>query len=352
MLFKILHGDESRISLDITPFHEGYCYVTHDGYMYIDMNIGTTDVPNNQRIKLNSANAETLCGLSLEELQEKFITNPEIPVGFEVDPIKVGDVLGDTIYFDTTRNLDEWLASLTYGTDTPTVPIITEEGILVAADCTVLSGGAISGYEIATSDGSTIIYLTQSAYDSLVEQSPEQATAAGITKAGWIVDSYTNTALNKLVVATLPENCDFIYNTPAAPLQNTILERVDGEVTWSPATKYATKEQLDGYLTEHQDISNKADLVDGKIPVSQLPSYVDDVLEYDTYNSFPMTGESGKIYVTLDTNRTYRWSGSVYIEITSKQLPEVTVADNNKLLMVVDGAWAAVALETAEEAEV
>lgn len=70
MLFKILHGDASRISTEITPFHEGYCYVTHDGYMYIDMNIGTVESPNNQRIKLNSLNAETLCGMSLEELKE------------------------------------------------------------------------------------------------------------------------------------------------------------------------------------------------------------------------------------------------------------------------------------------
>lgn len=60
MLFKILHGDESRISTDITPFHEGYCYVTHSGYMYIDMNIGTVASPNNQRIKLSAKDADTL----------------------------------------------------------------------------------------------------------------------------------------------------------------------------------------------------------------------------------------------------------------------------------------------------
>ena len=60
MLFKILHGDESRISTDVTPFHEGYCYVTHSGCMYIDMNIGTVESPNNQRIKLNAKDADTL----------------------------------------------------------------------------------------------------------------------------------------------------------------------------------------------------------------------------------------------------------------------------------------------------
>ena len=54
----------------------------------------------------------------------------------------------------------------------------------------------------------------------------------------------------------------------------------------------------------------------GKVPSSQLPSYVDDVLEYDSLSAFPATGEAGKIYVAKDTNRTYRWSGSGYVEIS------------------------------------
>ena len=54
----------------------------------------------------------------------------------------------------------------------------------------------------------------------------------------------------------------------------------------------------------------------GLVPSSQLPSYVDDVLEYNTLSSFPPVGEDGKIYVTKDTNLTYRWSGSTYIEIS------------------------------------
>ena len=54
----------------------------------------------------------------------------------------------------------------------------------------------------------------------------------------------------------------------------------------------------------------------GKVPTSQLPSFVDDVVEADNYDSLPIEGETGKIYVTLDTNKTYRWSGSAYVEIS------------------------------------
>ena len=55
----------------------------------------------------------------------------------------------------------------------------------------------------------------------------------------------------------------------------------------------------------------------GKVPSSQLPSYVDDVLEYAKQSDFPATGETGKIYVAKDTNKTYRWSGSAYVEISA-----------------------------------
>jgi hypothetical protein len=49
---------------------------------------------------------------------------------------------------------------------------------------------------------------------------------------------------------------------------------------------------------------------DGKVPESQLPSYVDDVLEYTNNSQFPVIGESGKIYVNTTTNLTYRWTGT------------------------------------------
>ena len=54
----------------------------------------------------------------------------------------------------------------------------------------------------------------------------------------------------------------------------------------------------------------------GRVPSTQLPSYVDDVAEYASLSNFPQTGEDGKIYIAEDTNLTYRWSGSQYVEIS------------------------------------
>ena len=65
------------------------------------------------------------------------------------------------------------------------------------------------------------------------------------------------------------------------------------------------------------DLNTKADLVSGKVPASQLPAYVDDVLEFANLASFPATGESGKIYIAIDTNLTYRWGGSSYVVMSS-----------------------------------
>lgn len=55
----------------------------------------------------------------------------------------------------------------------------------------------------------------------------------------------------------------------------------------------------------------------GKVPAAQLPSYVDDVKEFENKAAFPETGEADKIYVDIDTGSIYRWSGTQYIQINA-----------------------------------
>lgn len=55
---------------------------------------------------------------------------------------------------------------------------------------------------------------------------------------------------------------------------------------------------------------------EGKVPAAQLPSYVDDVREYASKEKFPSKGEAGVIYIALDTNKTYRWGATTYVEIS------------------------------------
>lgn len=64
----------------------------------------------------------------------------------------------------------------------------------------------------------------------------------------------------------------------------------------------------------------------GLVPSAQLPSYVDDVVEAANFAALPGTGETGKIYVTLDDNKQFRWSGSAYVEITDGSSAWGTIA--------------------------
>ena len=84
MLFKILYGDKSRISTDITPHHEGYCYVTHDGYFYVDMN--------NERVKLSAKEAEKLTGYNIATVLNS--SDVEIPTSKAIKDYIDDNILG------------------------------------------------------------------------------------------------------------------------------------------------------------------------------------------------------------------------------------------------------------------
>ena len=91
----------------------------------------------------------------------------------------------------------------------------------------------------------------------------------------------------------------------------------------STAQQQAIEDAIDGLSSTYIPASQKgtsngvAELDStGKVPATQLPSYIDDVVEYANRSSFPVTGEDGKIYVAEDTNKTYRWSGTSYVEIS------------------------------------
>lgn len=86
--------------------------------------------------------------------------------------------------------------------------------------------------------------------------------------------------------------------------------------TYSKSALDTMFQSIDSDLNDKIDTSEKganngvAELdANGKVPSSQLPSYVDDVEDYASLSNFPATGESGKIYIALDTNITYRWNG-------------------------------------------
>lgn len=128
--------------------------------------------------------------------------------------------------------------------------------------------------------------------------------------------SNTNRTLNNFISSITDENgdikVDVLPDDIGVDLSNYYTKsEVNTAVETEKNARIAKDAQLEAALSTKASLSE-----DGKIPESQLPSYVDDVLEFASTSAFPITGESGKIYVSTSTNLTYRWSGSTYVEIS------------------------------------
>ena len=203
-------------------------------------------------------------------------------------------------------------------------------------------GSATSAVKLDTTtagDSNTPVYFSGGkpiACTSLdLNTSGNAATATALTTSAGSAISPIYFSNGKPVVCTytlgksVPSNAKFTDTT-----YNNATTSTDGLMSSSDKTKLngiaagATKTIVDSALSStstnpvqnkiiYGAISSKADLnTSGKVLSSQLPSYVDDVLEYSAKSNFPSTGESGKIYVDTATNLTYRWSGSAYVEIS------------------------------------
>lgn len=145
--------------------------------------------------------------------------------------------------------------------------------------------------------------------------------------ANWLLDNLSNVIANPSDTATDDltkiQIGDTVYNVAGG---SSAASDVSYDNTTSGLTADNAQEAIDEVQGNVEDMiplsqkgvaSGVAELdSNGKVPSSQLPSYVDDVVEYNSISSFPVIGVNGKIYVDLSTNLTYRWSGSEYVEIS------------------------------------
>lgn len=121
------------------------------------------------------------------------------------------------------------------------------------------------------------------------------------------------------VGAVSGEQC--IYINPDGTQVVDALKDVKAKITSEKNTTAAAIDSLNSKVNGINNSKGAANGIatldaSGKVPSAQLPSYVDDVLEFANKAAFPATGESGKIYIAIDTNKSYRWSGSAYTEIS------------------------------------
>lgn len=173
------------------------------------------------------------------------------------------------------------------------------------------SSATIRG-ELTSSDVTTALGYTPPQTDTTYETMTESEAETGTSTTGKLISAE--------VLDAAIENKGYTSNVGT----------ITG-ITMNGASKGTSGVvDLGTVITAHQDISGKLDSSlkgaanglaelgsDGKVPASQLPSYVDDVVEYAGQANFPTTGESGKIYVDTSANKCYRWSGSAYIAVAS-----------------------------------
>lgn len=162
---------------------------------------------------------------------------------------------------------------------------------------------------------------TEAAQDAATKADEAAASAAAAAAsaqeaANVIIDSIPDATATQKGGIRLAGDLAGTYAAPTVPglaqraplVHGHTIADVDGlDAALDAREEVSRKGQPDGYAPLDSS---------GKVPAANLPSYVDDVLEYADLGAFPATGEPAKLYMALDSNLLYRWSGSAYAEVS------------------------------------
>lgn len=234
--------------------------------------------------------------LSGNELQNAVIQ----PVGVLPGSAKEGQI----VYNSSEKNLYIYNGSAW--------KVVGKEYTLPVASSSTL-GGIKVGAGLAINDG--VLSATGGGVADAVDWSNVQNKPEGLVIDESYVhtdNNYTNTEKTKLSGIAAGAQVNVIEKISVNGAQQSISEKGVNITVPTQAS------DINAIPSSEKGVNNGVASLDetGKVPSAQLPSYVDDVVEYDSKSNFPETGESGKIYIAKDTNLTYRWSGSNYVEIS------------------------------------
>ena len=221
----------------------------------------------------------------------------------------------DNINTNTTYNLTKSGSTITLrGSDGSTFNVTDSNtvygnatasaaGLMSAADKTKLDGIA-AGSNHVTVDAELSTTSTNPVQNKVIKSALDGKSNTGHTHDDrYYTESEINIKLNAKANSshthTKAQITDFPTSMPASDVY-----------AWAKAASKPS------YTIGEVSGNLPASRISGTIAAANLPSYVDDVLEYASFSKFPTAGESGKIYTALDTNKIYRWSGSTYVAIS------------------------------------
>lgn len=244
-------------------------------------------------------------GISISGSGEISVTNP-VPNSLRLYTYSIGDKTKTQIENDDTfRKLCYKIASSYYDC----ILYLYNNGHSENIDNSVknIIGTYHKTSHTTGSDGTITAIFTQMNNSASFSSTGNQVGIGGCNLSTIQIAITTETEATLTSDVTINVGSDLNYSVP----------------TYSELTNYVPKSE--------KGSANGVATLDGngKVPSSQLPSYVDDVIEGYYYNgqfytdsahTQLITPEIGKIYVDLDTNKTYRWGGTTYVEISQSTI--------------------------------
>lgn len=248
-----------------------------------------TDLNLVSQVATNAAQAATTLESSK---QDKLIAGSNIQIAEDGKTISATD----TTYVDATTSTSGLMSAadktkldgVATGAQVNTIETIKVNGNALTPDTN-------KAVLISTPGFSTSLDTTQNTFNAIIESSDRANMSISSNGENDISVSVSDSSHNMLIRQLATSNDIRALETKTEDLKNSKLDT-----------------SLKGAANGVAELD-----ANGKVLTSQLPSFVDDVIEAENYAVLPNEGETGKIYVTLDDNKTYRWSGSAYVEISA-----------------------------------
>lgn len=274
--------------------------------LYVDTELGKKSNTSHKHVKSDITDFPTLSTVATSGSYLDLINKPTIPTVDVTKSYVDGELnkKANSSHSHVISDVSELKTNLDSKADKTTTYTKTEVDGITSKKVDVMPGKQLSTEDYSSSDKNKVDKINTGGVGEkfLADNGVYKNIISGVSS----VNSKTgevNINKNDIGLGNIDNTSDI--NKPVSTLTQTALNGKEDK---------SNKGLVNGYASLDSN---------GKVPSSQLPSYVDDVIEVASFSSLPTTGETGKIYVTIDTNKCYRWGNTTYVPIVSGNVDSV-----------------------------